>query len=284
MQPHGGVATISPFVGVISQRRDPPAPTWEPVSSILPALARFAPISLAEMDRVALMSRIDTKYVLPLSRLSVLLAGLEDGYRVLEVEGVRLNRYRTLYFDTENLDLYALHHAGRSERYKVRSRCYLDSGASFLEVKRRTNKGRTVKERIGTEAFLTRLTPEASRFVQSLAPSGGRPLLPTLWNEFSRITLVSERRPERVTIDVNLRFKGGGGSVALAGVVIAEVKQEERGSKSGMSAAMRAMAVHAMAFSKYCIGAAMLYPEVKHNRFKPVLRAVDQIMRGGQGG
>ncbi len=243
------------------------------------ALAHFAPISLAEMDAVALMDRVDTKYVLGAWQLPALLAALAGDYCVLEVQGVRLNRYRTLYFDTPDLDLYGRHHAGRAERYKVRSRAYLDSGLSFLEVKRKTNKGRTVKERMRTETLLTRITSEAGRFVDGRVPSA--PYLgPVLGNAFLRITLVGRQCAERATIDLDLRFQAGDLHLSLTGVAVVEIKQERADRTSPLVARMRALGIRPTAFSKYCIGVALLYSGVRHNRFKPVLNRVEQIMRG----
>ncbi len=111
----------------------------------------YAPISLKEMDAVALLNRTDTKFVLSTDQLLQALAALQHDYRILSVAGQRLNHYRTLYFDTPNFDLYNLHVNERSDRYKVRSREYTDSRRSFLEVKHKTNKGRTIKERISTQ-------------------------------------------------------------------------------------------------------------------------------------
>ncbi len=64
--------------------------------------------------------------------------------------GKRLNHYRTLYFDTPDFELYLLHVNGRADRYKVRSREYTDTHLSYLEVKHRTPKDRTIKERLST--------------------------------------------------------------------------------------------------------------------------------------
>lgn len=247
---------------------------------LLSLLKRYEPIGLAQMDEAALMSRTDTKYVISMPQLRILLASLADNYYMLEVEGVRLNHYRTLYFDTPTLELYADHHMGRPARYKVRSRAYLDSGASFLEVKRTTNKGRTLKERISTDTFLAQLTPEAMQFVREHVPRDARSLQAALWNEFMRITLVNKHHPERVTFDLDMRLWADVGVLSLGGVVIAEAKQESLDRDSPLMARMRALGVHPTRFSKYCIGTAMLHPQVKHNRFKPVLRLVYQVMRG----
>ena len=39
------------------------------------------------------------------------LASLTEHYRILEIDGVRLHRYGTLYFDTADSALYRQHHA-----------------------------------------------------------------------------------------------------------------------------------------------------------------------------
>ena len=69
-------------------------------------LHRFAPISLAQMDGVALQDRIDTKYVLHVDHLYLALASLTEHYQILEIDAVRLHRYQTLYFDTADFALY----------------------------------------------------------------------------------------------------------------------------------------------------------------------------------
>jgi len=279
-----GAAAMGSFVQALPALHERLVGRGEAGLRVIQALELYEPITLAEMDRVALMSRIDVKYLLDTAQLIGMLEALADDYQVLEVAGARLSRYSTLYFDTDNLDLYAAHHMGKAERYKVRSRTYLESGISFLEVKRKTNKGRTVKDRIKTAGPLARLTPEAVAFVESVVPSNARLLQPVLRNEFSRITLVSKRRPERVTLDLDVRFRGAGSRLALGPVAIVEVKQEGRGRESELAARARALGARPMALSKYCIGTALLYPSIKHNRFKPALLAVDHIMRGGRRG
>ena len=111
-------------------------------------LAQFEPTSLEEMEAVKLMDRTDTKFTFNVSQLELVLNEVNDDYKVLEVEGKRLSRYKTLYFDTEDLDLYLRHHAGQLNRYKIRHRTYVESNLGFLEVKFKNNKGRTVKNRI----------------------------------------------------------------------------------------------------------------------------------------
>jgi hypothetical protein len=79
-------------------------------------LAGFEPITLAQMDGVALLDRSELKFVIPQNLLAPVLAYLCASYRVLVVNGRRLSRYRTLYFDTDDLELYRRHHGPAARR------------------------------------------------------------------------------------------------------------------------------------------------------------------------
>ncbi len=191
------------------------------------------PISLAEMDAHALMNRVDTKYVLGAEHLRELLESVERAYRVLSVETVRLFAYRTLYFDTRDYECYLQHHNGKLNRRKFRIRQYQSSGACFLEVKTKNNKGRTVKQRIPIDRFEESLSLSSQTFIESV--TGTLPeLTPQLWISFSRITLVNRLQPERVTLDLDLDFSAGDARRNLSDIMIAEVKQERDDRHSPM--------------------------------------------------
>jgi hypothetical protein len=240
-------------------------------------LAQFEPIGLAQMEAVALLNRTDTKVVLQTSQLYTALTALHSDYWVLDIDGTRMHPYQTLYFDTAGFAMYMRHHAGRPLRYKVRSRQYVESHRSFLEVKVKNNKDRTTKRRIETGELVTKFTPETSSFVGATIPLDAQSLEPKLWNSFVRITLVSRHEPERLTLDLDMRFDDGRQCIDLPGMAIAEVKQEGVNPHSDFLRQMRAMAIHTTGFSKYCIGTAMLYPNVKHNNFKDKLRLVQKL-------
>jgi hypothetical protein len=244
-------------------------------------LARFDSVSLVELEGVALLDRVDTKFLLGAAELQQALAALAGDYRVLEVAGTRLHHYRTRYFDTANFLFYRRHHAGSAVRQKVRSRAYLDSGQAFLEVKRKTATGRTVKQRLRTPRLLARLSPEVGHFLDAHVAVPAATLEPKLDNEFVRITLVGHATSERLTIDLDLRFHADGRSAVLPEVAVAEVKQARGGSDSALLRRMRAAHVRPHSVSKYCVGVALLYPDaVKHNLFKPTLRRLSEIMHG----
>lgn len=247
---------------------------------------RYDSISLSDMDGVALLDRLDTKFVLTTAQLWDVLANLRQDYWMLDVDGVRLNHYRTLYFDTPGFDLYQAHVNGRPERYKVRSREYSDSGLAFFEVKHRTRKDRTIKDRICTPEQVIALTPEIGGWLGEVAPIDGKNLEPKLWNSFFRMTLVNQQCCERVTLDLGLAFSTDTRHIALNGVAIAEVKMDRAyGAASGTSpflGQMRSMRIASRGFSKYAMGVAMLYEGVKKNALKPRLLWVNKLMEGSR--
>lgn len=251
-------------------------------SEIAQELTHFDPINLAEMDSVALLNRNDTKYLCSIDKLHQILPNLAQDYRVLEIDQVRLHPYQTLYFDSADFVLYLMHHAGRSNKYKVRSRYYFTSDSSFLEVKHKTSDDRTNKQRLPTETLVTEISSEEARFLERHVPFSSKTLEAKLWNSFSRITLVGKQHPERVTIDLGLSYNFGERSLELSEVVVVEVKQDGIQRRSPFILQMRSALSRPMGFSKYCIGVALLYPHIKHNNFKPKLQQVSKLMKGSR--
>lgn len=242
--------------------------------------ARFEPITLEELDKARLMDRVDRKYVLPVTKLESLLLACTAYYRVLEVRGVRLSRYTTRYYDTPDLSMYHAHHADRAPRAKVRVREYLDSGLRFIELKRRTNKGRTFKSRVslkGNAEDPIDLLAGLSGFSESGIDTHAH-LDSVLDVDYSRMTLVNRVDAERVTIDVNLVARHKGRSVDFPGLAIAEVKQSRRAS-SPFVEGLRAARVHEGSISKYCLGVASLVEGARTNRFKPRLHELRRIVQ-----
>lgn len=242
-------------------------------------IAQFDPIGLDEMDEVRLMKRTDTKYVFHDEFLIPLIEGIKGDYRVLEVNGVRSNKYRTLYLDTDAFDFYLQHQNGKLNRNKVRFRKYVDSDVCFLEIKFKNNKGETIKKRIEVDDFEKELTDDQLAFVAENTPvkSG---LTPKLWNSFNRVTFVSLETEERLTIDYNLEFKFGDEHLELPHVVIAELKQKRLDRNSSFARMAKKLQVRDSRISKYCVGSALLNEDLKHNRFKSKLLTLKKISNG----
>lgn len=243
-------------------------------------IANFDPVSLEEMENLALLNRIDTKYILPLDQLPPILSTLHQEYRVLEIKGQRISHYRTLYFDTPFFDLFHMHVNGRAERYKVRCREYVDSRLSFLEVKHKTRKDRTIKERLSTQQPLMMMTPKAKVWLNKVYPFDPGALHPILWNTFSRITLTGNQTCERVTIDTDLVFYAQGEVMELNNVAIVEAKMDSYSSASAFTNRMREHRIQPNGFSKYVMGISFFYDQVKKNTIKPKLLQLEKISGG----
>lgn len=225
-----------------------------------------------------LQDRVDTKYVLPETVMAALLDAMRAHYRVLEVKGVRGTDYRSLYYDTTDLKHYRDHHNKRTFRVKVRFREYLGSGLVFLEVKRKTGRGRTVKARIRVDAIPQEMNAEQIAFVNKASRSEAS-LTPSLWNHFTRYTFVAKNSAERLTMDLGLRYTDPQGEGDLGGIVVAELKQSRADRTSPFVELMRGMNIRPSGMSKYCVGMLTLDRPVKHNAFKQVMRKLQRLRR-----
>ena len=150
------------------------------------------------MESVKLMNRIDTKYAVPLSVLPAILEAAKTDYFAQEIDGKRIANYDTMYYDTDSLDMYIRHHDRQLVRQKIRIRQYVDSDLTFLEIKRKNNKGRTKKKRISLPS------PDVATFIAAKSRYEWSELSPRLRTLFRRITLVNKAKTERLTIDMNL--------------------------------------------------------------------------------
>jgi len=250
------------------------------IDSFTQLISSFNSISLAEMDAVTLMNRVDTKYIINNSQLSDLLIMALKHYRIVEIDGNRIIPYSTIYFDTETTEMYLMHHNGKLNRSKVRMRSYIDSGISFLEVKSKNNKGRTTKKRIGitNEQFaMMAIKENENAFLKEMDVQQGL-LIPQIQNNFRRITLVDNMMTERVTLDTRLNFKNvsTGLSKKVEDLVIIEMKQDGA-SASHFREYLQAIRINSGSMSKYCMGMMLVNPDLKSNCFKNKLRKISKI-------
>ena len=239
-------------------------------------LASFESISLNQMDEVKLMNRTDTKFVFEYSLLNKIMEEIKAHYYVLDIDGIRLNAYRCLYFDTEDFKFYFDHHNGKKNRNKVRYREYIDSGLCFLEIKKKNNKGKTIKERIKVPKIPDTLTEKGNSFVHQIMGTDDV-LVPKHWNKFSRITLVNKHIKERLTIDLDITFETSERQCQLGDMVIAELKQEKVNYASTFMRVIKKHGVRPFRISKYCMATASLFPILKNNNFKPKFLKINKL-------
>ena len=246
-------------------------------------------IGLAELtERAGLLTRIDRKYVLPRSELDAVLADLDPGVRVLDINGVRSSAYESVYFDTPELTSFLMAAHPRRRRFKIRTRTYVDSAQSYLEVKTRGGRGVTVKDRLpyALDDRAT-LTSEGRRYTDTVLDEAditgaqGQDLVPTLTTRYLRTTLFIPESSSRATVDTGLSWA----TVPHAASRRADVPQlrldrpqlaiVETKSGSRASAVDRILWAHGhrpATMSKYGTGMAALRNDLPANKWAPVLR------------
>jgi hypothetical protein len=247
--------------------------TRETLSSLT---SHLRPLALSEVLAAAeLQTRIDRKYVVPLSLLGSVLDRMGESLSVLQIDGLRSFQYESTYFDTPDLAAYRQHAHGRRRRVKVRTRAYLDSGECLLEFKSVGARGETIKERypyhltarhqLDADAHTLAL----ERVGHSIDTSSLRRVLTTAYH---RTTLVDMTFGHRVTCDVNLHFEDSAGRCCrpLDGIVVLESKTV--GSESPVDRVLRGLGCRPLSLSKYCAGMAVLDPALPANRWNRELR------------
>lgn len=252
-------------------------PAIDAAASSIPA------ITLEEMEGVKLLNRIDTKYLTDEATLLGLLADAwSAGYRVLEIGGIKVSPYNSIYYDTPGMKMFLDHHNRRLVRQKVRTREYVASGTSFLEIKSKNNHGRTKKKRIGIdEAEMSGFAgnPRACAYLSAHSRFTAGDLHPVLSTAFRRITLVNREKTERLTVDTSLFFNNfqTGKKVSLEDAVVIELKQDGH-SASQMKRILLNHRVKPLRVSKYCLAVTLTDPSVKRGRFKAKVHAIEKVI------
>lgn len=242
------------------------------------ALNLFHSHGLTDLNAANLMNRVDSKFVLPLSFLPDLLIQLKSCYTVLEINNSRISSYHNQYFDTPDMALYHDHHNGKLNRYKVRRRRYVDTNTEFLEIKLKNNKKRTIKNRIKLSGHQNEYK-ECAQFIDDHMQTSIKSLDVRQQGGYKRIALANEAQAERLTLDFDLWYQDRRGSnkVKLPEFFIAELKQNKKSKQSPFYQLMSANNIFPTAFSKYCIGCALLYKSsIKSNQFKPILSYIEK--------
>ena len=254
-------------------------------------LTNYQPITLEEMSGIRLMNRTDTKFVTNIATLRKLLKLAVWQYRAQEIDGKRQARYYTMYFDTPDMQMYTCHHSGHANRQKLRIRSYVDSGLNFLEVKTKNNHKRTRKKRTTMFDF-DPLAPardiafdshddnfkEYDSFLRENLWYKPEIMEEAIENRFNRITLVNNNKTERLTIDTDLCFHNihTGNDCSLPELAIIELKRDGL-VPSPILSLLNELRIKPLGFSKYCIGTALTNPDIRQNRFKQRLHALEKL-------
>jgi hypothetical protein len=247
--------------------------------TLLPSVALFPPVSLAGLDKVKLMNRVDSKYIFHRRHLDDILSEISKDYTVLEINEKRVFDYASLYFDTPNYALYLQHHNGKNNRVKLRYRQYMDTGDVFFEVKKKVKGTRTDKYRVRQPAIeQDKLGPDADQLMSKLQVVQAEQVEGKTWIYYKRITLAANATEERVTIDLDMRFKDAKTELDFPELVIAEVKQAKLSRHSPIVVALHKRRIPDFRISKYSLAVAMMVPGIKIHLFKAKINRLHKIL------
>jgi hypothetical protein len=243
-------------------------------------LNSFESVQLSQIDSVKLLNRVDNKFIVKSCRLPEILECLKDEYFVLEVNGVRMSLYDTVYYDTPEFFYYYQHQNGRLSRVKIRVRTYKETEQSFLEIKVKNNHNQTQKDRICITGLDVLKEKKCKKFLKSWTEKY-KEIIPIIEVLYYRTTLVNKDFTERLTIDSGLNFKTENGAADFSGLCIVELKQDKL-AKSPIREILREHRVFKSSLSKYCLGIASLYPNVKRNKIKVKMRLINKLCNGNR--
>jgi hypothetical protein len=145
-----------------------------------------------------------------------------------------------------------------------------------LEIKFKTNKKRTLKQRIASDFEPKKFIQSELNFIDEKTPFKGEDLQPALNNKFKRITLIHKEKLDRCTIDISPVFWNEKGKSKIENLVIFELKRGRSLKLSPIVSILRNLKIRQRGLSKYCTGRAMLDPDLKQNAFKSRFRFLNK--------
>ncbi|WP_082159226.1 polyphosphate polymerase domain-containing protein [Micromonospora sp. HK10] len=245
--------------------------------SIGAALREMPSVGLVELvDRAALLTRVDRKYVVPVEELPALLTELVPHARVLDIDGRRTFRYESVYFDTPRLASFHGAAYRRRRRFKVRTRTYLDSDHCWLEVKLSGARGSITKHRLPHPPADRGSVHPGRSFVEetlrreSICAGSAAALAPVLVTDYRRATLLLPDSASRVTVDTDLSWRHGERVLRLPGLAVVETKTGARAAPVDRMLWRRG--IRPVRISKYATGLAALRPELPDGPWRRTLR------------
>lgn len=224
-----------------------------------------------------LLNRVETKFILNAEELEQVLENLPSHYAVIMTKSEPQALYENLYYDTTDFHYLNEHLCGKRPRYKVRFRHYIERDLSFLEVKKKLNNTKTIKQQVPVQ-YKSEDLSEYLDFVNAYSAIPGEQLFPCVRTKFQRITLVGLGSEERITMDVGLCFEQGNERVDWKKGIIVEVKQPRHRPRTPVMLALRGVGARSQSISKYCIAASLIHPNLKTNAYRPKLHQLRKYL------
>ncbi|RIJ70324.1 molecular chaperone [Nakamurella silvestris] len=170
-----------------------------------------------------------------------------------------------MYFDTPELDSYRSSAHGRRDRFKVRTRVYVEAGWCVLEVKAAGGRGHTVTQRIDYPLEdRARLDGPAPAFLADRNLPVGQ-LNPTLTTSYRRARLL-DLEGSRATLDTGLVCRSPDGRQVSMATRRVLLETKSIGTATSLDRRLWARGIRPECVSKYCTGRAALTPERPANK------------------
>lgn len=246
------------------------------LADIEKVLGPFERLGLNDFGDGRFAERRDRKFPCHIEEIVHVVEGLQDDYDLITPNDETISSIGTLYFDTPHYDFFADHHRGKGSRLKVRFRKYPDTETSFLEVKKKSVKGLTLKERIITDFEADQISKEMREFLADNGISTSEELKAVLEVKYRRFSFISKDRTERFSIDFEVTYNNSHGEGDFGDLAIIEVKQP-RLETTPIVKKIRENRIREASLSKYCLSLTSLNPDLKSNRFKPALRNLQAL-------
>lgn len=236
----------------------------------------FSRLPLSEISGDILFAdRKDIKYILNIKDVSKVFQKLKDDYVIIVNQDKIISQYHTRYYDTEDYNFYSDHQRGKLNRHKIRIRTYQD-GKSFLEVKKKNNRGTTIKERVEIDLASFRIEDHES-FMINVTSKKLPPLDEKLNVSYMRLTFFHRSLSEKLTFDFSYEAFFQNEKIKMDELVIIESKGKYP-MRSTFNNVMKDMKILPVSFSKYCYGICKLRSSAKINNFLPQLRKIKKTI------
>lgn len=229
-------------------------------------------------EESALQTRTDRKYSLTASQAFEVLAAVPGLVTVTVNDQVQSN-YESVYFDTPSLRSYTDAAHGRRRRFKVRTRTYVDTATTLVEIKVKSGRGETIKSRIeSTCAARDSFNEQERAFVANTLEASGvqeareivENLKPSLATRYKRATLLAPDG-SRTTVDTDLQCERAGQTAVFPALVLIETKSD--GTPNPIDRALWRAGLRPQSISKFATGIALLQPDLHHNKWHRVLNS-----------
>lgn len=240
---------------------------------MLKNLEQYNRISVNELDSINQTNRCEKRYILNKGDALNLIESIDNGYRLLSVDGDSVIGYEINYFDTSDFKLYKKHLYGRGNRYSIRKKSYSTSQKSYIDIKensksRKVNKYRS--EFTSMDMF--------NQMVEDYTPYNSNNFEDKVAIHFNRFTFISSKYKEKITIDLDLGFSTDSEVRNFSSIAIVEVQREWSLFSTPFERLLKKYSCKSFNISKYCLAVYSMYPYMATESMKKRVDYLEAVL------